>query len=167
MVLEFFGSFGGTSIIYLDAVWMMKRRRPSVAEMAVFFTISTRPDYIAPHTKKSTKYVTKYIPIWVFCHHSPITFKIKDHRCLGTTSSRRRQNSGRNRGDLCLPKHRWPWPTRSMFVSSFLHGRGAVSNVFCRSGAFIVSRCCTGNDRRDAVGWYYSNGILMVVYIAF
>ena len=53
------GMFWGTYIF-----WQLGRHLRA-AEIAYFSIILPCPDYVAPHIKKSTKYMTKQIPIWL------------------------------------------------------------------------------------------------------
>ena len=129
----------------------MERRRRGVAIMADFSAILPCPDYL--HTSKdgpNARQNTSPHGFIFIIPQSPSKSPLNGH--LG----QRYHNNGRKRGDLCLSKRPWPWPTLSTFVSSLLNGRGAskYNSVSCRHGAFIVSCSCAGNNRRDTIGSY-------------
>ena len=115
LIVEWFLKFSGR--IYLDNETTSSQRGGNGWFLRHFVS-----RWLSPHIKKSTKLVTKHVPIWVHGLHPPPTFKIKDHCCLETTLSQRRYGKGRKGGDLHLPKRPWPRSTLSTSISSFLRG---------------------------------------------
>ena len=109
--------------------------------------------WLAPHIKKSTKYVTKHIPIWVHGHHPPITFKNASQPHLG----RGHNNDGDtttagNEGIFAFPNASGRGQPFPFLYLPFCVGDGPLSNTSCRPGALIVSCLCTENGRQDAIG---------------
>ena len=102
---------------------------------------------VAPHIKKSTKCMTKHIPIYIHDHHP--SSKLPPNRHLGYHHNADDTTTAANEGIFAFPNAPGRGQPFLLLYLPFCMGEGPLSSVFCRPGALIVSRYCTGNNRQD------------------